>query len=538
MLQMNEEISELKSELEKTRNMVRIQRLRYQQLVSLFSVKLQEREEEARGDLQAKHMQLTRILRSLYVLESKLRKEQRVLKTTLSERDALIKTQQTEIVELKSQLEKIVEQCVCAQKSTATELLQKSEPCDSPVDNKPDLISSIGIEALKQSTNHPQTTENSAHIPIHHEVCENRLVAESSTVIIPSLDGYDVNSTTLHVKEPTFSESLAIQDGSVNNNTSRNSICSLTDETLHSGEVQNSNSNFNHEINDNNTSLPSADSKDYTDDHIHPVKEPAGHQYDSPRQILKEVTENHDKLNGPVLKCVQQILSLDSTTDHHQTEKPNKPSVASKVPVLAHRNGRYHPTKPPKPVLKAELVASETITIPSRFLNTPNNGSSLTVKPLPKSNGCNETSLDDHSEDQQWATDTSLESNDEEVLNGGVFKSKRSSDPSDESKIVQTVSALLSDSDDSDEDENNVEISPTVSQMVKKFEGMRSRKNVSNSKHSSKGKYIHRSFCKTSNTYLSLILFFNSAAILRYLGICLDKKKSQVGTNKYNSANF
>lgn len=491
---MNEEISELKNELEKTRNMVRFQRLRYQQLVSLFSVKLQDREEEARSDLQSKHIQLTRILRSLYVLESKLRKEQRVLKTTLSERDALIKSQQTEITELKSQLEKIVERCVCAQRSAANELLQKPKPCELPADNKPDLISSISIAALKPPTNLIQTTDNSPHTAIHHEGSVNRLSFEGSTVVIPSLDDYDVNSTTLHVKESTFIESLATvtEDSSIDKDNIRDSICTLMEETLQSDELQNSHPNINHEVNGSVTSPTSPNSKDTIDElHIQHVKEPGALLHDSPCQILKEVTENSDELNGPVLNCIKQILSQDTTTNHHLADKLKKPSVASKVSVLAHMNGRSQPAKPPKPLLKPEAVAAETITISSQFLSTTNGGSSLTVKPLPKSNVCNETSLDDQPEDQQWAADTSLESNEEEVLNGGIFKSKRSSDPtSDESKIVQTVSALLSDSADSDEDEGSVEISPTVSQMVKKFEGMRSRKNVSDSKRSNKGKYM------------------------------------------------
>lgn len=478
---MNEEITELKNELEKTRNMVRFQRLRYQQLVSLFSVKLQEREEEARSDLQAKHIQLTRILRSLYVLESKLRKEQRVLKTTLSERDALIVSQQTEITELKSQLEKIVECCVCAQRSAASELLQKAEPSASPVDNKPDLISYISIAAPKSPINLSHT--DPIQTSFHQEGSINRLASEGSTVVIPSLDDYDVNSTMLHVKEPTFIESSATQNDYVETDISKKSTC-ITDETSHCGEVLSPHPNISHEV---NATSQLADSKDTIDDLIHHIKEPVGLLQDSPRQILKEVTENSDKLNGPVLKCVQQILSQD-TTNHHHADKPNKPSVASKVAVLAHMNGRCHPAKPPKPLIKPEVVAAETITISSKFLSTTNGGSSLTVKPLPKLNGCDETSLDNQPEEQQWATDTSLESNEEEVLNGGIFKSKRSSDPtSDESKIVQTVSALLSDSADSDEEEGSVEISPTVSQMVKKFEGMRSRKNTSDAKRSNKG---------------------------------------------------
>lgn len=480
VFQMSEEISELKSELDKTRNMVRFQRLRYQQLVSLFSVKLQEREEEARSDLQAKHIQLTRILRTLYILESKLRKEQRVLKTTLGERDALIKAQQTEIVELRDQLQRIVARCVCAHKSAADELHHKSEPHEPPADNKPDLISSIGA-TVKQTHQLPQDREN---LP-QFSSSEDRLASESSTVVIPSLEGYDANSTSLHVKESAFVGSLATsKGGGVNDvDTSRDTTGNgfLVEELLSDlPESEDSHLRVN-----GNTHL-TADSSTINERVALSTPEQL-RNHESPRKILKEVADNSDKLNGPVLKCVQQILSQDVAVGD-QSDRPNKPSVASKAAVLAHMNGRYHPEKPPKLAPKPDVMATfESLTIASKFLST-SGGVSLTAKLLPSAhtNGCDHS--DTLSEDQLWALDTSLESNEEESLNGAL-RGKRSTMAlaSDESKIVQTVSALLSDSD-SDEDESSVEVSPTVSQMVKKFEGMRSRKNASNAKRTNKGR--------------------------------------------------
>ncbi len=422
---MTEEISALRNELDKTRNIVRIQRVRYQQLVSLFSAKLREKEEEARVELQAKHVQLTRILRSLYVLESRLRKEQRVLKTTLNERDALITTQENEITNLKTELEKIVLRCGCPRAKEAAH--KKSEGDGKPAPMKPDLISSIGIEILRQDD------EGSRESRPFQAPCDEK------TFLISSLDDYDVSRTTLRVKEPV-DEGQNYSSGNEENVDNENRRSRAIDERL-----QNEMRKFK---------MKDAE------------RDSGTFKIDSPRKILKEVTENpNEKLNGPVLKCIKQILSQDGG----QTRKPDRRATKG---TFKDANGNtisrckgYHPVKPPKPVLKPTPMVSSETNVSSAYSHS----NMLMVKPLPKitedATGVMEPK--DHQEIVNLA-------NQHLCINGDVDVSNESA-TTDESKIVQTVSALLSDSTESEED-NSVETAPTVSQMVKKFEGLKSNK--------------------------------------------------------------
>lgn len=439
---MGEEIIELKTELDKTRNLVRMQRIRYQQLILLFQAKLQEKEEEARIDLQTKHVQLTNILRSLYILEAKLRKEQRSLKVLLGERDALVKTQELEIIKLRNQLEKFSNgQCIC--NVAASKTFDKSEQKRCEQDNKPDLISSIGIEILQSDNSPPSST---THLETE----------AANTYVIASLDNYDASWSTLHVRGISVDANVVgIDEQNSNNENIRN--CMLNEEQQ----------NEMHKLK----------KKEETQTHFNET-----FKINSPRMILKEVTENpNDKLNGPVLSCIKQILSQDGNVRKQEKRKQTKSDE-----VHDQRSYRCHPVKPPKPLLLPNLVH------PYIVRNENNNSCNtlcdnmLHIKQLPKLESQQHLSVEEtidakSSEVHPQITVSALscmnkDKGEEEKIIG-----------SDESKIVLTVSAVLSDSADS-EDEQTKETSPTVSQMVKKFEELKSQKKLINAKQSNPGK--------------------------------------------------
>lgn len=459
---MSEEIAELKTELDKTRNSVRLQWMRYQQLVSLFSAKLQKKEEETRNNLQMKHIQLTRIIRTLYILESKLRKEQRFLKTTLTEKEALIKIQETEIMKLQSELDKIVNRCVCTRKIDNKP--KKSDNCES-TNNKPDLISSIGIELLKQNN------ENSRAINEFEQVA-NKSQNEENTFVISTLDNYDASLTTLHVRDASMDEINEKFDFLPNN--SKN-------------ETEN-----NRDAHNENLTIRITDDRLQSDKFKFKAKDDECRmdkfKNNSPCEILKEVTENpNQKLNGPILKCIKEILSQDD--ENHKQEKRSRTikyntddHELESCSQVGHR-----PAKPPKPIFKPESInmCFET-NIPKMFLRN----NTLTVKPLPKSTECHQDTTLTLGE-AKWDSNTGsrLEKISTACTNDANYhEDKKPAIMNDESKIVQTVSALLSDSAESEEESDQT--SPKVSQMVKKFEGLKSKKKVTSSRQMNGGKNL------------------------------------------------
>lgn len=431
---MSEEIIELKTELDKTRNLVRMQRIRYQQLISLFQAKLQEKEEEARIDLQTKHAQLTNILRSLYILEAKLRKEQRSLKVLLGERDALVKTQELEIIKLRNQLDKFSNgQCIC--NVVALKTFDKSEQKRCEQDNKPDLISSIGIEVLKSDNSPPSST---THLETE----------AANTYVIASLDNYDASWSTLHVRGISVDANVVgIDEQNSKNENIRNYM--LNEEQR----------NEMHKLK----------MKEETRTHLNET-----FKINSPRMILKEVTENpNDKLNGPVLNCIKQILSQDGNV-----RKQDKRKQTTNDEVHGQRSHGCHPVKPPKPVLLPNFVHP--------YLVRHENNSSCNILCVPKLESQQHLSVEETMDAKSSEVRPQIIASALSFMNMDKGEEEKIIG-SDESKIVLTVSALLSDSADS-EDEQTKETSPTVSQMVKKFEELKSQKKLINAKQSNPGK--------------------------------------------------
>ncbi|KAK6641113.1 hypothetical protein RUM44_012815 [Polyplax serrata] len=89
--------SSLREELEATKSALKLETIRCCQLVAVFTRKLHEKEMELRASKDLRDQQLSRLLRALIILESRLKKEQKLIRQQLAERDLLIEKQEREI---------------------------------------------------------------------------------------------------------------------------------------------------------------------------------------------------------------------------------------------------------------------------------------------------------------------------------------------------------------------------------------------------------------------------------------------------------
>lgn len=118
------EESIIRCELEMAERALKLQTRRCRQLVTEFTRKLQAKEHQLVSERQLRDEQLSRVLRSLLVFESRLKQEQTLLRHELSERDDLISRQNKEITRLKF----TIQFCkTCSQFCTTTNL----DSCDS-----------------------------------------------------------------------------------------------------------------------------------------------------------------------------------------------------------------------------------------------------------------------------------------------------------------------------------------------------------------------------------------------------------------------
>lgn len=93
--------AKLKRELESTKSALKLQTIRCRQLVAAFTRKLQEKELELRASKDLRDQQLSRLLRALLILESRLKKEQKIIKQQLQDKDLIIERQEKEISKLR-----------------------------------------------------------------------------------------------------------------------------------------------------------------------------------------------------------------------------------------------------------------------------------------------------------------------------------------------------------------------------------------------------------------------------------------------------
>ncbi|KAG8282782.1 hypothetical protein J6590_030504 [Homalodisca vitripennis] len=153
----------LRRELEAARQALRTQTLRCRQMDVALSRRLEQKEVEVQNWKTLRDQQLSQIMRALMMLEARLRREQRNIRSQLGERDAVIRAQQLEISRLKKLLHSEVRQEEVKTSVKTPELSTTSTEFEYDCDVKPDLISSLGISHLRRNPDKsltPTTTDN------------------------------------------------------------------------------------------------------------------------------------------------------------------------------------------------------------------------------------------------------------------------------------------------------------------------------------------------------------------------------------------
>lgn len=256
----------LKEELEGTRKALRHQTIRCRQLVLAYSTKTKETELKLKQSEDLREKQLSHLLRVLYVLEAKLRKEQKSIREQLVQKDSVIIKQRKEIENLCNNtvcqrcLKKINKECedesyeVRTESSDDTSYNSGSHSDDLAVENsKPDLISSITYPASK-----------------HKNVKEKVQSRDKKSV------KFDINLTKISDLQE---EKNYYSDGTSNLNEESNS------NSQHSDNPVNYSNSSKGETNQNSS---------------HKINETTG-----------SVELHNEFQDNPVLQCVNQILLRD-----------------------------------------------------------------------------------------------------------------------------------------------------------------------------------------------------------------------------------
>lgn len=155
MLKIDEEIIRLKNELSRTKNALTNQIFKRHQLVAELSLKVDEENVRLKEFQQSNFNDLGKVLRSLYVFESRLRREQQQIRRQLGERDSVIRQQQVEIAKLRKTLSQY-----CDKNETRE---------DADISNsKPDLITSISTQSHSECIKNDEADHpcNSEKLPV------------------------------------------------------------------------------------------------------------------------------------------------------------------------------------------------------------------------------------------------------------------------------------------------------------------------------------------------------------------------------------
>lgn len=142
LLQIDDEIIRLKNELSRTKNALTSQIFKRRQLVGELSLQVTQKNDQLNEFQRSNFNDLGKVLRSLYVFESRLRKEQQQIRRQLGERDSVIKQQQVEIAKLRQSLAHYCQNSVT-----------RDEITEIPI-SKPDLITS-SISSSRSHSNEP-----------------------------------------------------------------------------------------------------------------------------------------------------------------------------------------------------------------------------------------------------------------------------------------------------------------------------------------------------------------------------------------------
>lgn len=112
----------MRCELEMAQRALKLQTRRCRQLVTEFTRRLQEKEQQIVAERHLRDEQLTKVLRSLLVFESRLKQEQTFLRHELSEKDEVINRQKKELRRLKFTIQ------FC---KTCRQFCHSNDSCDS-----------------------------------------------------------------------------------------------------------------------------------------------------------------------------------------------------------------------------------------------------------------------------------------------------------------------------------------------------------------------------------------------------------------------
>lgn len=154
---MESDLTAARKELESTKNALKVQTVRCRHLVSAFTKKLAQKDAEIKATRDIREKQLSSLLRALLILEARLKREQKSIREMLAEKDNIINEQKLEIEKLKAE--------IVHNKSKEVEISEETkikEEDDLPVENrevfaKPDLISSLGIRDAKEASDSSDT---------------------------------------------------------------------------------------------------------------------------------------------------------------------------------------------------------------------------------------------------------------------------------------------------------------------------------------------------------------------------------------------
>lgn len=151
-LQIDDEIILLKNELSLTKNALTDQIYKRHRMVGELAARVDRRNGQLTDVHRSNFNELGRVLRSLYVFESRLRKEQQQIRRQLGERDAVIRQQQVEIAKLRQALTLA---CVCHRHQNNGKPNDETTRDDAAdvlmIPSKPDLITSISPQSSLSS---------------------------------------------------------------------------------------------------------------------------------------------------------------------------------------------------------------------------------------------------------------------------------------------------------------------------------------------------------------------------------------------------
>lgn len=139
--------------MSRTKNALTNQIYKRQRLVGELSARVDRRNGELTDVHRSNFNDLGRVLRSLYIFESRLRKEQQQIRRQLGERDAVIRQQQVEIAKLRQTL---TSACVCRKNGKPNDddvTTREDAATDVSMPSKPDLITSISPQSSTSSSN-------------------------------------------------------------------------------------------------------------------------------------------------------------------------------------------------------------------------------------------------------------------------------------------------------------------------------------------------------------------------------------------------